>query len=141
MDPGGTLDLLEALAELPAPPPVHLIPRAGIDEHTQAVLALVRGNPLHDRDRERIVRAIVTDARAHDGHVDPNRVRRALTHDSGEDLLVYPRVIGAVYSALTATGALVFTGYVDSDDAHGKNRGKPARCYLLTRLPHEGDHR
>jgi len=111
-----------------------------IDEHTQAVLALVRGNPLHDRDRERIVAAIFDEAKEHGGRVNPNRVRSRLTSPISNQLDVNPRVIGAVYSALTGAGVLAFVDFCVSTDTAGKNRGKPARVYHLTRTPTGKDH-
>jgi hypothetical protein len=133
-DPCGTLDLLEALAALPVPPP-----RPSTTE-VQAIVDLLNGDPLHDTDRARIVDAIVTDAHEHDGVVDPNRVRARLTRvnaDGSTDLVVYPRVIGAVYQGLTKAGALEFAGWIDSTDTRGGNAGRPARSYRLTRLPEE----
>ena len=92
------------------------------------------GDPIHARDRRRIVAAILADALAHSGLVNPNRVRAALTNKHGID--VYPRLIGATYNGLTRAGILAFEGWTTSDDHRGGNAGKPARCYRLT-LPLE----
>lgn len=116
-------------------------PKAPIDGHLQALLGLVRGNPLHDNDRHRIVEAIVDEANAHSGRVNPNRVRARLTHPVSEELDVNPRVVGAVYSALAGAGVLAFDDFVLNTDRRGGNAGKPCRAYRLTRIPAERDHR
>lgn len=103
-------------------------PRA-TTEHVTRLLAVIAGDPLHASDRRRIVVAIVSDAIAHHGRVDPNRVRRALTNKHGRT--VYPRVIGATYQALVRSGDLVFDQWVTNDDARGGNAGRPARAYRL----------
>lgn len=135
-DPCGTLDLLDALAAepLPAAPPR---PR-GAGPEVDAICALLLGDPMHALDRERIVVALVEDARRHDGHVDPNRVRAGLTRenaDGSSDLTVYPRLLGATYQALAKKGVLEFVGWTTSTDTRGRNAGRPARSYRLTRLP------
>ena len=94
--------------------------------------ALIAGDSRHATDRERIVEAILGDAGANGGHVDPNRVRQRLTHRLG-GLDVNPRVVGPVYAALTGVGVLRFRKWVTSEDTVGRNRGKPARAYTLIR--------
>lgn len=135
-EPYGTLDMLAALADLPEPQAKPAPPKpAGVE--VAAICALLRGDPLHRRDRERIVAAVVEEAREHDGFVDPNRVRARLTYGDTQELVVNPRVVGAVYQGLGKTGVLEFAGYIDSTDTSGRNAGKPARSYRLTRLPEE----
>lgn len=132
-DGHGTLDLIAALAELPATPPA---PKPA-GPLVASICALMLGDPIHAADRQRIVTAIVTDAREHDGTVDPNRVRARLTRvnaDGSTDLVVYPRLIGTVYSGLASKGVLEFAGWIDSTDVRGGNNGKPARSYRLTTL-------
>jgi hypothetical protein len=133
-DGHGTLDLLEALAQLPATPPA---PKPA-GPLVASICALMNGDPVHTADRQRIVTEIVADAQEHDGLVDPNRVRARLTRvnaDGSTDLVVYPRVIGSTYQTLAAAGVLRFAGWTDSTDVRGGNRGKPARTYQLTRTP------
>ncbi|ABS03258.1 hypothetical protein [Kineococcus radiotolerans] len=133
----GTLDILEALAALPEPEPPRPPAPKPAGPLVAAICALMNGDPIHDRDRERIVDAIVDDALTHDGLVNPNRVRTSLTRtnaDGSTDLVVYPRLIGTVYQTLAAKGALEFVDWTDSTDLRGGNKGKPARIYRLTRI-------
>jgi hypothetical protein len=76
--------------------------------------------------------AIRGDAASHSGHIDPNRVRALLTNEHG--LTVYPRVIGATYSALRQAGVLIADGWTTSTDVRGGNAGKPARLYRLVEV-------
>jgi hypothetical protein len=94
-----------------------------------SLLDLIATDPVHRDDRERVAAAIRGDAAAHAGHICPNRVRESLTNDHG--LVVYPRVIGAVYSALRRGGVIVADGWTTSTDHKGGNAGKPARTYRL----------
>ena len=95
----------------------------GPDPHTAAVLALIAGDPINDRDREAIVDAIRSSVRA-DGTVSGNDWRRHIP------TWVYPRVVGATVNALTKAGVLIPTGDWDiSTDTAGRNSGKPARRY------------
>ncbi|MFC0623216.1 hypothetical protein [Kribbella deserti] len=98
-------------------------------DHLPALLELVAGDPLHERDREKIVTAIHSDAQRHNGHVSSNRVRRALTNEHG--YVVYPRLIGAAYASLARHGALKAAGWELNDDVAGGNNNKPARCWIL----------
>lgn len=141
-DPYGTLDILAALAEMPEFPEPPVVPASRpptpgpAGPAVAAICELLNGDPLHARDRERTITAIVADASEHDGLVDPNRVRARLTHtnaDGSTDLVVYPRVLSAVYQGLAAKGVIEFAGWIDSTDARGRNNGKPARSYRLTR--------
>lgn len=95
----------------------------------QDLLALIADDPIHSTDRATVEAAIREDAARHDGHIDPNRVRALLTNAHG--LTVYPRVIGATYSALRQAGVIVADGWTVSTDTNGGNAGKPARLYRL----------
>lgn len=106
------------------------LPSAPVDQHTADVLALMRVDPIHDRDRARIIAAILSDAVSHRGMVDPNRVRAALTDRHG-DLTVNPPVVGATYHGLARKSVIVPAGWVVNNDRSG-NAGKPARLYRLS---------
>lgn len=101
-----------------------------MDPGTIAILRMVNGDPIHARDRTRLIGAIVADARAHSGHVSSNRVRRRLTDKHGE-LVVYPRMMGALYGALIHHKVLVVDGWETNNDKRGHNTGKPCRTYVL----------
>lgn len=95
----------------------------GPDPATQAILECIAGDRLHERDRE----AIITAIRA---SVDANGCTSANHWRSLIPTWVYHRVVGATVNALTKAGHLTFTGeWVLSDDAHGRNVGKPMRIY------------
>lgn len=93
------------------------------------LLELIAGDPLHKRDRERIIVAISDDASRHDGRVSANRVRRALMNDHG--LVVLPQVIGATYSCLARSGAIKVAGHEVSDDTSGHHQGTVIRTWRL----------
>lgn len=99
---------------------------SSVDDDTASILELVAGDRIHERDRERVVEAILTAAREHDGNVDPNVVRSQITGNP------YPRVIGAVYAALRRAKVLEPIGWTTSTDTAGHNAGKPVRVYRLT---------
>jgi len=127
------IDVMTAEATAAKPPRP-----SGAGPEVDAICGLLLGDPMHARDRERIVTALVEDARSHDGHVDPNRVRTRLTQvnaDGSTDLVVHPPLIGAIYQSLKKKRVLQFTQYVTSTDTHGRNVGRPAPAYRLTRLP------
>jgi hypothetical protein len=95
----------------------------GVDPATQALLDLIHGDPIHDRDREAVIDAIRAAVRD-DGTVCGNDWRRLIP------AWVYPRVIGATVNALARAGVLRATGeWVASDDFAGRNSGKPVRVY------------
>ncbi len=104
-------------------------PSAPVDDGTASLLALLNGDPIHDGDRQRICQAIRDTALTNNGRVNPNVVRRRLTYNGA--LMVYPRIVGAVYHSLARAGVLVPDGWTVSDDRSGGNRGKPARLYRL----------
>jgi hypothetical protein len=103
-----------------------LDPRAyacGVDPVTAAILDLIAGDPLHERDREAVVDAIRVSVGS-DGLTHANRWRPHVP------AWVYPRVVGATVHALASRGCLVPTGdWVVSDDVAGRNSGKPMRVY------------
>jgi hypothetical protein len=95
----------------------------GPDPMTQAILDLIDGDPIHERDREAIVDAIRASVDA-DGHTSANHWRGLIP------TWVYHRVIGATVNALIKGGHLTPTGeWVLSDDVRGRNVGKPMRLY------------
>ena len=100
------------------------------DERTTQLLAVIAGDPAHAEDRRRVVAAIVADADANGGVVDPNRVRVALTNDHGID--VTPQVLSATYSALRCAGAIEAIGWGQNTDTRSGNSGKPLRVYRMT---------
>jgi hypothetical protein len=108
------------------------VPSHGVDDQTRSLLDLMVGDPIHAEDRQRIVLAIVRDARQHAGRVDMNRVRTHLMRPGSTHLVVYPRLVGAVVSALASRGVLVPNGWTINEDRHGKNSGKPLRAWRLT---------
>lgn len=89
------------------------------------VCALVFGDPRHAEERAAVIDAIETDAAAHSGHVDPNRVRALIPS------WVNPRVVGATYNALRTRGRLVRDEFTTSTDRHGRNVGKMQPTYRL----------
>lgn len=96
------------------------------DSDTVAILRLIDGDPIHERDRGDIVAAIISAGREHRlHHVDPNAVRARLAAS------VYPRCVGAVYAALRRAGVLEPVSWTTSTDKAGRNAGKPARLYRL----------
>ncbi|GAA5119076.1 hypothetical protein [Haloechinothrix salitolerans] len=100
-------------------------PSSSVDSDTAELLALINGDPLHDRDRAAVIGAILSVGRDNGGVVDPNDVRSRLGGS------VYPRVVGAVYQSLAKRGVLVGDGWVISKDRRGRNSGKPCRRYRL----------
>lgn len=94
----------------------------GADPQTAAILELIAGDPLHDRDREAIVDAIRASVRP-DGTVSGNDWRGLIP------TWVYSRVIGATVHALATRGVLEHVGWVVSDDTGGRNSGKPSKVY------------
>ena len=100
---------------------------AGVDPDTAAILDLIAGDPIHERDREAIVDAIRASVRD-DGTVSGNDWRPRLP------AWVYPRCVGSTVHALAKAGVLAPTGeWVVSDDLAGRNSGKPTRLYRWTR--------
>lgn len=94
-----------------------------LEPTTQLVLADV----IHDADRALVVATIKADADTHDGEINPNRVREALTR--GGELVVSPRVLSAVYYALRCEQQIKHAGWVESTDLRSRNRHKPARLW------------
>ena len=88
-----------------------------------AVTELMTADPTHTADTETIIGAIVFDARANDGEVNPNRVRGLLPS------WVLPQQIGAVYNSLSRQGRLVQVGWTTNTDQRGRNVGKPIALY------------
>jgi hypothetical protein len=85
-------------------------------------------SPLRDSDRRLILGAILVDARHHDGHVDPNRVRESL-RDMGGDLMVRPRMLSGAYRTLRLAGVLAVDEPTTNTDTRGGNAGKWLNTY------------
>lgn len=100
-----------------------------VDEPTGDLLALVAHDETHPRPAEEwdeFVRAVETVAAIDGGTVSPNAVRPRIRG------LVAPRRIGAFYRRALLEGLLRTTGeWVISDDADGRNAGRPCRVYAL----------
>lgn len=107
----------------------HDLPTTGAGRDTGAVLALLHGDPLHERERHRIAAAILADGQDHGGEVDADRVRTALTGPHG--LTVFPRLLSSSYAGLARAGVLAHTGWKVSEDRTGGNAGRPARVWRL----------
>lgn len=103
---------------------------APVDAPRAALLDAIAGDPLHQADRERIVDALLADADEHNGQIVPDRVRARLSTPNG-DLIVFPRLLSAMYGHLARAGVLQVDGWTVSQDRHGGNHGKPARTYRL----------
>jgi hypothetical protein len=102
------------------------LPSRPVDAGTADILKLIDGDPLHESDRAAVVQAIFATADEHGGEINPNIVRPRIP------TWVQPRVVGATYNSLAARGLIAWTGeWVTSDDARGRNSGKPARLYRL----------
>lgn len=82
-----------------------------------------------DVDRINITAAIMGDAAAHDGIVNPNRVRVALTGPDG-GLVVPAQALSGMYSALATRGVIRSLGWTDvNDDTRSGNAGRPLRTW------------
>ena len=91
----------------------------------EAVTDLVANDPSHSAERAEIEAAIEMDGAAHQGEVDPNRVRRLLP------LHIQPQLVGAIYSAWLREGRLKQRGWTTNEDRRGRNVGKPLMTYDL----------
>lgn len=99
-----------------------------------SLLDLLDADPIHRNDSDRVKAAIIADGMAHNGRVDQNRVRKALSNNGGH-LDVYPRCVGPAYNALCRKHLIRPLGYIDTNRDHaGRNNGKPAMAYELTEL-------
>jgi hypothetical protein len=92
-----------------------------------AIAELMAGDPRHVEEFTVMFGLIQADADAHDGIVNPNRIREQIP------TWVYSRVRSSAYSALVNRGLLVPTGeWVSNTDAKGRNVGKQQKLYRLT---------
>jgi hypothetical protein len=110
------------------------VPASGVDAETADLLALMAGDPVHARDREVIVAAIVAEAHSHLGRVNPNSLRERLINPKTGALTVTPVVIGAVIRSLAVKGALRAIGWTECTRVKGGNGGKPQRVWRLVAL-------
>ena len=102
----------------------------------QAICAALVVDPAHTADRDKLVRAIVLDARANRGRIDPNRVRARLANPTtGRPDVTRPQLVGAVYQQLASLGVITFDDWVISTDRASGNSGRPVRTYRLKRIP------
>lgn len=88
-----------------------------------AITSLMAADPVHARDKQAVWDAIRTDAAAHSGEVDPNRVRERIPS------WVYPRMIPTVYRVLKDAGVLTHARWNLNTDGKGRNVGKPQHVY------------
>ncbi|MDO8308589.1 MAG: hypothetical protein Q7V58_09590 [Actinomycetota bacterium] len=93
------------------------------DPEKDAILALIAGDVVHQRDREAIVDAIRASV-DYTGRTSGNTWRPLIP------TWVYPKVIGATVHALVAAGVLVQDGWLISNDVRGRNAGRPCRQYI-----------
>ena len=110
------------------------VPASGVDAETADLLALMAGDPVHARDREVIVAAIVAEAHSHLGRVNPNSLRDRLINPKTGALTVTPVVIGAVIRSLAVKGALQTAGWTECTHVKSGNGGKPQRVWRLVAL-------
>lgn len=99
-----------------------------VDDSTADLLSLVAddGHPSADFEWDEYLRCLHHAADTA-GRIDPNRLRPLLRG------VVAPRRIGAFTNRAKAEGLIADTGeWVVSDDAAGRNGGKPCRVYRLT---------
>lgn len=88
-----------------------------------AIQELLTCDPTHARERAAVVDAIREVALDNGGEVNPNLVRPLIPEWVG------PRVVSAVYGALSRRKVLVFARWGVNLDEDGGNNGKPARIY------------
>lgn len=108
---------------------------APVDAVVKAILTGLQASEALEEQWATVVKAIVLEARAHRGTVDPNRVRARLAGDDGRPALGTPQVVGAVFYALKKTGVLLRIDWVKSTDRASGNGGKPIPLYALDRVP------
>ena len=96
-----------------------------VDTATGSLLDLIADSDDHAHHRTEIERIILAVALEHDGHIDPNRVRRRLP------AWVQPQLVGPTYRALCLAREIEPAGWTTSDDNRGRNSGKPARTYRV----------
>ena len=96
-----------------------------VDTATGNLLDLIADSDDHAHHRAEIERVILAVALEHDGHIDPNLVRRRLP------AWVQPQLVGPTYRRLCLAREIEAAGWTTSDDLRGRNSGKPARTYEL----------
>lgn len=113
-----------------------LVAPAPIPERAPAALHAVPRTPAASDDRKVIEAALRADAAAHEGVIDPNRVRAALADhraafaDDPVRAKAFARLLSATYGALAADGRLESLGYIGrNDDAAAGNKGKPMQMW------------
>lgn len=106
------------------------LPTKPVDADVASLLALIAGDPIHERDREVIVQAIVDTAREGGGLVDPNALRAKLADSS-----VFPNLLGAVTRSLSTHGVLSFVGFCETTGSKSGNNNKAGRVWRLRAVP------
>ena len=96
-----------------------------VDTATGSLLDLIADSDDHAHHRTEIERVILAVALEHDGHIDPNTVRRRLP------AWVQPQLVGPTYRALALAREIEPAGWTTSDDNRGRNSGNPARTYRV----------
>ena len=96
-----------------------------VDTATGSLLDLIADSDDHAHHRAEIERVILAIALEHDGHIDPNIVRRRLP------AWVQPQLVGPTYRAMTLSRDIEPRGWTTNDDAKGRNSGKPLRTYRV----------
>lgn len=94
-----------------------------VDEMTGSLLDLIVDCWTHEAQRAEVERVIHQVADENLGRIDPNVVRARIP------AWVQPQVVGPTYRALCRAKVIRPEGWVVSDDAKGRNSGKPARAY------------
>lgn len=103
-----------------------MIPAAPISTHTADTLHLISGDPRKDEQYALFLAAAWQCAQENDGLVLTNRVRELLT-DANGDLLIFPRLLSALYCRATAKGGPLQKtgGWQVCHDPRKKNDGRP----------------
>lgn len=111
------------------------LPSAPVSDEVADILALLRADPQNDRDRGRIIAAVISVAAENRGVVNSNHVRAKLLNRHGQ-LDVRPQVVGATINGLTKRGVIRAIGWAVNEDKSG-NAGKPQRLYRLDSFPQQ----
>lgn len=95
-----------------------------VDSDTTDILTLVADleHPSVDHEWEEFTRCL-RHAADTTGHIDPNALRPLVRG------VVAPKRIGAFTHRAKCAGLIADDGWVVSDDATGRNAGRPARAY------------
>lgn len=117
--------------------PIEGLPAHAVDDETRSLLELMAGDPIHDRDRRRIVQAVVAEAHSAGGKVDPNRLRARLTNAKTGALDVTPVMVGSIVGHFARRKVLEHIGWTPCSGSTSGNNGKPQKVYRLRAIPQE----